>query len=148
MSAIGEILTLVDNRVLDLLPEYKAAPFMYSPEDNERQVSKMYGLRVGSANSTPGTNNAVTLEHEIFLDLSQKYLPKKNEGDKDLRVKIDTILTDIEVMFKALYRRPGAIASASLLLISPLDVSEPSVDNDNNLVTITLTLNVKYRVAT
>lgn len=148
MSAIGEILTLVEDRVQTLLVDYKPAPFVYNPELNERNASKVFGVRMGSGSSVSGTNNSVTLDHEILVDLSQKYGPKKNEGDKDLRVKVADISTDIETIFKELYRRPGAVASAQLLLISPLDVSEPNVDNDNNLVTITLTLTVKYRVAT
>jgi hypothetical protein len=148
MSAVSEIIDLIEAKLVILLPTYKQLPFVYNPELNERNNSKSYGVRIGSGSSVSGTNNSVTVDHSIPIDLVQKYAPKVSNGDKDLRDKIKDLSDDIEILYKDLYRRPGAIASATLLLIAPVDVSEPVIDNDNNLVTITLTLSVKYRVAT
>lgn len=148
MSALAELVTLIEGKLATILPTYKAMPFVYDFDLNDRLASKCYGVRVGSASSTSGTNNSITLDQNISIDLAQRFEPKKAQGDKDLREKIGLISSDLEKVYKELYRRPGALTSASLLVIAPLDLSEPNIDNDSNLVTITLTLSVKYRVAT
>ncbi len=147
MSAISDLLDLVEDKVDALLPDYKAMPFVYELELNDRLASKNYGVRLGSASTIAGTNHAATFDHSVEIDLTQRYEPKKSSGDMDLRAKISSISGDIETLYKEFYRRPGSLASASLLTIAPVDLSEPKIDNDNNLITITLTLSVKYRVA-
>jgi hypothetical protein len=147
MSAISEILDLIEDKVSDLLPEYKAMPFVYDITLNDRLAVKNYGVRLGSALTIAGTNHAATFDHSIEIELTQRYEPKKSSGDADLRAKISLISDDIETLYKEFYRRPGSLSSASLLVIAPVDLSEPRIDNNNNLVTIVLTLSVKYRVA-
>jgi len=148
MSVIGEILQSIEEKVNELIPSYKQMPFVYNLELNDRLQEKNYAIQLGNANTINGTNRAVTFDHNIDLILCQKYSPKKGYGDKDLRDKIAEISGDLELVYKELYRRPLSIPSASLLVIAPLDLSAPDIDNDNNLVTISLTLAVKYRVAT
>jgi len=123
-------------------------PYAYNLALNDRLADKNFCTRVGSASTTDGTNRAVTFDHDIEVILSQKWLPKRGQGDSDLREKISDISEDLETVYKELYKRPFALDSAALLLIAPLDLSEPDIDEDNNLVSITLTLNVKYRVLT
>lgn len=147
MSAISEILDLVEDKVATLLPDYKAMPFVYELDLNDRLASKNYGVRLGSASTIAGTNHAATFDHAVEIDLTQRYEPKKATGDSDLRAKISLISSDIETLYKEFYRRPGSLTSASLLVIAPVDLSAPNIDNNNNLITITLTLSVKYRVA-
>jgi hypothetical protein len=148
MAVVSDLVTYLEGKVETLVPGYIKFPFCYSLEDNTSQANKNYAVNVGSANSTSGLNGYITVDHSFEVKLAQKFIQKKGEGDSDLRAKIATVSTDIETLYKSLYRRPGGIASAALLLISPVDVSAPDIDNDNNLVTLTLTLNVKYRVAT
>jgi hypothetical protein len=147
MSALSELIALVEDRVQDLLPAYSPAPFVYDLAANNRKNDKIFGVRLGSSTSSAGLNSWITIDTSIGVDLSQKFLPKKAEGDESLRDKIAELTGDIETIYKTLYRRAGALDSASLILIAPVDVSEPNIDNDNNLVTLTLTLSVKYRVA-
>jgi hypothetical protein len=146
MAVISELLDLVEDKVQALLPTYKPMPFTYDIELNDRINNKNYGVRLGSASSTPGLNRCVTIDHNVEIDLTQRWEPKKSIGDKHLRDCIKDISNDLETIYKELYRRPGSLSSATLLLIAPLDLSAPTIDNDNNLVTITLTLSVKYRV--
>jgi hypothetical protein len=148
MSVINDLLDKLQDKIEVLVPQYKQMPYAYNLELNDRLADKNYTVRVGSATTADGTNRAVTFDHEIEVLLSQKWLPKRGQGDSDLREKISDISGDLETIYKELYKRPFALNSAALLLIAPLDLSEPSVDNDNNLVTLTLTLNVKYRVLT
>lgn len=148
MSVLNDLTDKLNDKVEALLPDYKPMPYVYNLELNDRLADKNYGIRVGSATTTDGTNRAVTFDHDVEVILSQKWLPKRGEGDSDLRQKINDISGDLETVYKELYKRPFALNSASLLIIAPLDLSAPEVDNDNNLVSITLTLSVKYRVAT
>lgn len=148
MSAISELVGLLEERVAELLPDYKQMPYAYNLELNDRLADKNFCIRVGSASTTDGTNRAVTFDHELEVVLSQKWLPKRGQGDSDLREKINTISDDLEIVYKQMYKRPLALNSAVLLLIAPMDLSSPEIDNDNNLVNITLTLSVKYRVLT
>jgi hypothetical protein len=148
MSVMSELVGLLETKVQALLPDHKPMPYAYNLELNDRLADKNFCIRVGSASTVEGTNRAVTIEHQIEVVVSQKWLPKKSSGDLDLRDKINTISDDIEIVYKELYKRPLALNSAALLIIAPLDLSEPEIDNDNNLVSITLTLSVRYRVLT
>jgi hypothetical protein len=148
MSILGDIVDKIEDKINSLLPTYKPFPFVYDYELNDRINDKNYGIRLGTGESISGMTNAVTMDQNVEVFLTQRYSPKKAQGDMDLRVKISDISGDLETLYKELYRRPMAITSASLLIIAPLDLSAPEIDNDNNLVTITLTLSVKYRVAT
>jgi hypothetical protein len=148
MSAVSEIVEKIEGKIVELLPSYKQLPYAYSIELNDRLADKNFAVKIGSATTTDGTNRAVTFDHEIDVLLSQKWLPKRGQGDSDLRDKISQISSDLETVYKELYKRPMAVESASLLIIAPLDLSAPDIDNDNNIVSITLTLSVKYRVAT
>jgi hypothetical protein len=146
MSAVGELTKLVEDKVANLLPSYRPLPFVYDIEINDKLADKNFGVRVGSASSTSGVNKYVTIDHNFEVILLQKHMPKKSTGDKDLRDKINAISGDMELIYKELYRRAGNIDSASLINIAPLDLSEPLIENDN--ITITLTLSIKYRVPT
>lgn len=148
MSVLNDLTSKLDVKVQALLSLYKQMPYVYNLELNDRLADKNYGIRVGSATTADGTNKSVTFDHDIEVILSQKWLPKRGDGDSDLRQKINDISGDLETVYKELYKRPFALNSAHLLIIAPLDLSAPEVDNDNNLVSITLTLSVKYRVAT
>lgn len=148
MSIAKDLHDYLELRLVSLLPTYKAVPFFYSQDENNRLLNKGYAIKLGSIQSTTGTNMSLTKDQDYQIELTQKWAPKKGQGDLDLREKIFNISGDIEKLSADLYRRTGSIDTASLLIISPLDVSEPDIDNDNNLVTLTLTLNVKYRVAT
>jgi hypothetical protein len=147
MSVASELVTLIEGKVQTLLPAYKVMPFVYALELNDRLADKNYGVKLGSASTISGTNHAATFDHNVEIDLTARYEPKKTSGDMDLRNKINLLSDDIETLYKEFYRRPGSLASASLLVIAPVDLSEPKIDNDNNLVTVTLTLSVKYRVS-
>lgn len=147
MSAVSDVLTYLEGQVNSLLPTAKAMPYMYGLESNDRLGDNAYSITVGGASVVEGTTRAITFDHDFNVSLSRKYLPKKG-GDSDLREKINSISSDIETLYKTLARRSGNAGTTLMLLISPVDVSEPAVDNDNNLVTLTLTLTVKYRVAT
>jgi hypothetical protein len=148
MSVVNDLMSKLLVKVEVLLPQYKQMPYVYDLELNDRLADKNFGVRLGSATTTDGTNKSVTFDHSIEVILSQKWLPKRGDGDSDLRQKISDISGDLETVYKELYKRPFALNSAALLIIAPLDLSAPEVDNDNNLVSITLTLSVKYRVAT
>lgn len=146
MSTVTDIVESVKTEVETLLPTYKELPFSYVPELNSRLADKNYALRLGAANTATTTNNAITFDHTVYLDLSSRFELKKNTGDKELAERILGLHTDIETLYKYFYKRTGL--TSKVMLISPIDLSEPNIDNDNNLVTVTLTLTVKYRVAT
>jgi hypothetical protein len=149
MSVAREIEAKLIEKISELLPSYKQLPYVYNIELNDRLADKNFGVVIGSASSIDGTNRALTYDHNFDLILSQRWTPKRGGvGDKDLRDKISSIIGDHEILAKELYRRPLSLLSANLLIISPLELSAPEVDNDNNIVNITLTLSIKYRVAT
>jgi hypothetical protein len=149
MSVVEELLTKLDEKIKAILLDYKPLPYVYNIELNDRLADKNFGILVGSASSIEGANRALTYDHNFEVVLSQRWIPKRGgAGDKDLRDKISLIMGDHEKIAKEVYRRPLALDSANLLIISPLELSAPEVDNDNNIVNVTLTLSIKYRVAT
>jgi hypothetical protein len=148
MSAVSDVITYLTEQVNSTLPLSKPMPYTYLPEANDRVTENNFAIRVAGANFTEGTNSHLTIDHNFIVDLSRKYGLKKSSGDEDLRDKINLLAADIQLLYKTLARRRGSAGSTYIILISPVDVSEPNIDNDNNLVTLTLTLTIKYRVAT
>jgi hypothetical protein len=145
MSAVSEIVTLLLDETEDLLPTYSQIPHLYSVEDNTSQMDKVFGVRVGSASVTSGVNRSITFNHSFIIDLIRKHVPKKDLGDKDLRDKIILLHDDIQTLYKSLSLRSLNFTGGKVLLISPLDISEPT--NENGIVTVSLTLSIQYRVA-
>jgi hypothetical protein len=148
MSAVSDIEGYLNTKIVELLPTIKPLPYMYLQDENTTLADHSYAVKVGKARSSSGVNNYVTLDHEFTVDFSKRYSPKKGSGDTEARNKALEVYGEVETVYKALAKRSMSFTSCSVLLISPLDVSEPTIDNDNNLVTVTLTLDVKYRVAT
>lgn len=148
MSAVTDIDQYLIATITDLLPYSKPLPYQYLQDYNDRVADHNYAVKAGKATNVSSTNNSLTLEQEFIIDLSKRYTPKKPSGDADAKAKALELYAESETLYKALARRSGGLTSCLLLLISPVDVSEPTIDNDNNLVTVTLTLAVKYRVAT
>jgi hypothetical protein len=144
MSAVTEIVSALKTEITTLLTEYKESPFTYNLEANDSQLDKSFGLKVGSASVVAGVTKHLTFDQEFTLDLTRKFLTKKDQGDKDMRSKIELIHTDIETLYKSMSLRAFNVPSAKILLITPLDISAPSTED--NIVTVTMTLKVQYRV--
>lgn len=144
MSAVGEIRDGLKSRVETLLGvAYKPKPFMYLVEDNGNLGLKTYALRIGEAQTSPGTNQHLTWSQSFEVELSHRYENKKGSGDSDLQDKISSLMTDLETVYKGLSLTRFPITAGTILNIAPLDISSPDIDN--NVVTIVLSLNVLYR---
>jgi hypothetical protein len=145
VSAVSQIVTELKEEIKKILPDFRESPFTYNLEDNDSQLDKAFGVKIGSASVTSGVTRHVTFNQDIQIDVSRKYFNKKDSGDSDLRSKIEMIHGDIEKLYKTLSLRALSVPNATVLLISPLDISAPT--QDDYIVTLTLTLNVQYRVS-
>jgi hypothetical protein len=146
MSVVGEIVDELTSQVATVLGgSYSPRAFMYQTELNDRQGAKTYSIRAGAAGASPTTTRAVTWTQTFEIDISHTYENKKGSGESDLQSKIKLAADDIEGLYQELAMKHISIASGKVLLVSPVDISSPEVDN--NVVTLTLTLSVQYRVS-
>jgi len=143
---VKEISDFIKDQITTILPTYKELHYVYNLDDNERQFARAYGITVGSSTTIPGTNRAATFEGSFNVIFTNSYEPKKSVGDQAARSQVFNLHSDLESFYKVMYKRPFATVSGHTLQVSALDISEPDINN--NLVSITLTLTVQYRVQT
>ena len=145
MGAVSQIAGKIKDEMVVLIPDHKEIPFLYSMEENDSQLDKVFGIRIGSASNTSGANRHMTFNQDFIIDLTRKHVPKKGNGDKDLREKIFLLHDDIQKLYKNFSMRSFSVPDANVLLISPVDISQPTTEN--GIVTVSLTLQVQYRVS-
>lgn len=143
---VKEIADFIDAQITTTLSDYRKLDYVYEPLNNERLFKKAYGITVGASNTIPGTNRAATLEGSFNVLFMNSYESKKNAGDESARTQVFNLHSDIETLYKILYRRPFATVSGHALQVSGLDITEPLIEN--NSVSVTLTLTIQYRVQT
>jgi hypothetical protein len=144
MNAVAEIMSFLKTEIQGLLPDHKEIPFLYSLEDNDSQMDLVFGIRVGNASQIPGVTRNLTFSQEFIVDVVRKHVPKRGHGDKDLRDKILLVHSNIQKIYTKLSLRSGDITSGQIINISPVDISSPS--SENGVVSVSLTLQVQYRV--
>jgi hypothetical protein len=143
MSIVSEIVQQLKTEIAVLLPDYKETPFTYDIGENDSKLERSFGIKIGSASTVSGVNRHITMNHDFVIEFTRKILTKKDAGDKDMRNKIELIHSDIETVYKALSLRSFSVPSGKVLLISPLDISEPT--QEDITTTLSLTVTVQYR---
>lgn len=142
---VDDIVNAIEGEITTLLPSYKKAAFVYDlARNNRKQSKKIYAIVPDSATSVTGTVQAITLDHNFNVTLSDIYKPS-GDTDTDLQDKVLAIHTDIETLYKELFQRRLGLPSVRVLVVQIVDIAAPEVDQDNNFVSITATFNIKYR---
>jgi hypothetical protein len=142
-NIVGSITDELKSQISTLLPTRKESAFRWSLEQNTSKGNKeVFALRPGSASTVSGTNRTITFDQDFTLILSNEF---KNKGDNDaaLDAAIQAIYQDLQTVYVEIYLRKLNIAR--VLVVQSITIDEPSIDNDNNIVNISLRFSVKYR---
>jgi hypothetical protein len=89
-----------------------------------------------------GTNKTVTIRQTFDVVLSSDF---KNVGDNDaaLQEAVLTLTDDAETLYSYAFYRHFDIQR--VLLVNAVDLSSPEIDNENNIVSMTVSFSVTYR---
>jgi hypothetical protein len=142
-NLVADISSEIASQVGNLLPLRKPSRYQWSLNDNSfKGNSAIFAVRPGSASTTSGTNRTVTFDQNFEVILSDSF---KNKGDNDaaLDAAIKGIYEDMQTIYVEIFQRK--LNLSRVLLIDSMEMSEAEVDNENDIVNITLRFNVKYR---
>jgi len=144
MGIVREIRDAFNTQIESILPSYSRSKYKWSFADNNKPNSKsIYAVRIGSAGTISGTNQTITQERLFEVLLSNRF-ESKGDNDNDLDEKIIQLIDDHEALQVELYRRKLNISR--VLVINAIDITEPEIDNENNIVTMTATYTVRFRL--
>jgi len=142
-NIVNEITEALKMQIGTALPTRSESRYKWSLENNSFKTnSNLYCLRPGSASSVAGTNRTITIDQTFDLILSTEF---KNKGDNDtaLNDAIFSLYEDHETVYKLWFQRNLNISR--VLVVDSVALTEPDIDNENNIVSITSSFNVKYR---
>jgi hypothetical protein len=145
-NIVQEITDGLKAQVATTLPLRTESRYIWDFKKNAfKNNSSLYAIRPSSGSSVSGTNRTITVDQGFELILSTEF---KNKGDNDaaLDAAIYSLYEDHEAVYKVWFQRNLAIAR--VLVIDSIELNEPDVDDDNNIVSITARFNVKYRTET
>lgn len=143
VNLVGDITNEIRDQVGTLLPNRKLSAYIWSLESNTTKGNKeVYSVRMGAGNSVSGTNKTITLDQDFEVILSSEF---KNKADNDAALDgvIYALYQDAQTVMVELYQRK--LNLSRVLVVQSLELGEPSIDNDINIVNISLRFNVKYR---
>lgn len=144
MSLVRDIKEAFETQIEETLTSYSKSKYKWSIEQNNKaNSSSVYAVRVNSAGTISGTTQTITQARTFDVILSTKF---KNKGDNDdnLDEQIMVLCDDHESLQVVLFRRK--LNLARVLLVQAIDISEPDIDNENNIVTMTATYTVNFRL--
>jgi hypothetical protein len=125
------------------LPNRVESRYIWALEANSYRGNKnLYAVRPGAAFNVAGTNRTVTIDQNFEIILSSEF---KNKGDNDAALDevILGLYEDHEKLYPLMFQRNFNIQR--VLVVNQVALSAPEIDNDNNIVSVTASFNVKYR---
>jgi hypothetical protein len=127
-----------------LFPSKAASPYQYDLDRNAyKKNENLYCVRAGSFDQVAGTNRTLTVDQEFEAIFSTSFANKAG-GDASLQSKIQTLWSDVmELARTAAGSKVGQ--PNRVMLVSNVRADAPDIDEDNFVVSITLTMTVKYR---
>jgi hypothetical protein len=142
-NIVAEITDSIALQVGNLLPNRKKSPFVWDFAQNSSKANKsVYAVRQGSASNVAGTNKTVTFDQTFEVALSSDF-KNKSDSDSSLSDTISAMYQDLQTVWTEIFLRK--LNLSRVLLVSGLELTEPLIDNDNNIVNISLRFVVKYR---
>ena len=148
MSIINDIKAGIKARLALSVPSYSELSYQVDVSKNKfKGNSKGYAVHPESANEVDGLTGAFTMDHTFGITLTNSYNngASSNIGDSLKSSRITEINDDILVTYKDLVNNKSNIDSA-ILVINDLNINDAEFLEEEKVITIKFTINVKYKI--
>jgi hypothetical protein len=142
-NIVKDITDQLKSQIATLFPLRSESRYIWSIDSNSYRTNKnLYAVRPSSGLNVTGTNRTVTIDQTFEVVLSTEF---KNKGDNDasLNDAIMALYEDHEALYRLAFQRNLNISR--VLVVNQVDLADPEIDNDNNIVSISSRFNIKYR---
>lgn len=142
-SRVQQIVDGIETVIVANTSGYQKSKNVFDLSQNNLKTSKkVYAVRPMSASPTSTAIKHWTLEQTFEVVLSNEFV-NKDGTDSGLRTILYALYEDLEAIGKkTLITKLGL---NFVLLVESMDISEPSIDNDNNIVTLTSNVVIKFK---
>jgi hypothetical protein len=145
MGIVSEIKAAIEEKV-ELVTGFAQAPFRYDfQKNNKNRSSNIYAVRIGESNTVSGTNQTITQDRTFEVYLSTRF-GRNGSDDSAIDNAIISLIDQHELISVQLFRRELQVTSARLLVVDSIDISNPEIDNENDIVSILATYSMKFRL--
>jgi len=148
MGLIANIKTGIEARLAISIPSYTRAAYQSDISMNKfKGNSALFAVHPVSATEVDGLIGAYTLDHQFKVTLTNSYNAgaKSQIGDSLKSSRITEINDDILATYRDLVINKGNI-DASILLISEMSIEDAEFIDEEKVITVTFTFNIKYKV--
>lgn len=150
MSTITDIKAGIEARIEIAVSTYAKLSYQTDISNNKfKGNSKGYAVLPSSALEVDGLLGSYNMDHEFSISLTNSYNQgaKSQIGDELKTSRIAELQDDILAIYSDLSVNKGAI-DASILVINSLNISEPDFIDEEKVIIINFTVNVKYKTNT
>jgi len=145
MKAVEQISDAIKSRIKAIFPDYKELDFSYFPEKNNFYNNFLrFGVTVAAASSTATITKSLSFNHDFKILLTDCY-KATDEDEIDLTTKIFNVQDRMNDILKDLYRTNLGLINL-VFQVTPLGIEAPLIVEQQQLIILTSSLNVTYRL--
>lgn len=129
------------------LSGFSKMSFSYSIEENKfNKNKKTYGVNSGSFQTTEGASCLNTLDHKFDIVLTDTFLSGGgSQLNDDLKAEKVVELQDKCLMIYKDLQVNKNVLGAGILIVNGLSVSTPEFLEEENIVVLRMSVNIKYK---
>ena len=149
MAEVNTILTGIKTRVAAVLgSSYSELAFVQEPSDNSfKGAAKRYGVEAGATVQveTKGVLGSFTQEQDFSIKLTDDFASSNTGDSAKLAAAVNLIEKQQAIFADLTETRCGALSV--VIQTTSLEIDEPEYLEDTNVVVVTATVAVTYRIA-
>lgn len=145
-SNISEILlNNLESLINNELTEYKPLPYQVDRDKNsKRDINKRYSILMSNAVETDLYTCEDVMDRSFEIVLSMDFVNVQGSGDKPMRNVANILSNDHELLRRKIKETNAGLYSANYVLSEwEYSLSEPTYNEDNKMVEITASINIK-----
>lgn len=147
-TEINDIKAGIAARLAIAIPAYTQLSYQVDVSKNKfKGNSKGFSINPRGASETDGLIGAFTMDHNFSITLTDSYNngAKSQIGDDLQASRITELNDDILTTYKDLIVNKSSI-DASILVINGLEIGEADFLDEEKVITIEFSINVKYKI--
>ncbi len=148
VTVINNIKAGIETRIESIIPSYTKLSYQLDISKNKfKGNSKGYAVIPSSATEVDSLLGSFTMDHTFNVTLTNSYNngAASQIGDTLKAQRITEINDDLLTAYKDLVINKGSIDS-NVLIINSLSIDEPEFLEDEKVISITFSFNVKYKI--
>lgn len=143
---VQDIRTAIKNRIAATIPGYTEAKHSIDfIKNSSTDVDNKYGVVPLGQEQVEGVNRFVTLDQSFDIKLAKTFTTI-NAGDSDVIGLVESLFGDLDTLFSDFITSRLGSPSTILNVFNKV-IAEPEYNMSEKFVTVSMTITVKYRVA-